>query len=659
MTHDPEILTERLKTFVPSRFYLAAAVTGVVALAWVIQGTEELDRFLAICVMATLSGLLYRLLLHFRKVRLTAYLFAPLDFLLITGAVAVTGWSSGGVLIFHMWSIITAGMILGPEMAILFGLASIGVTFLGASQQVRVPAPHELQNFELFHSTGIAVVTLITFALVRQLDQTVQRQEMLREAMKKERDQLDLEVARRTEDLVQANRMLDARTTLLAFQRRQAEETNHVQNLFLASLSHEMRISLTSCIGFVDLLTQGVYGPLTPRQQDRLLGAIDRLRDLQSLSHEVIEMTRLEATRGELTLVELDPVAAIWALREELEKAVRSRLTGCTVYLELPGTGFSVTSDRELLQHITLNLLLGMLKGMEGSALALSVAKEGTREFVIRVEERGREAVAVDPKLSSEGLQSGAMQETIPRIELGGQQALIGDGHGLYIVRQLVGMLGGSVRVMSETRGARSYAVVLPLSPSRAWMSLDGRRLEGSGNELLLRPEALKRQLESLEHELESVIVALRGVFDGFPLPLFLYDKSGVLLVRNDACQTALESPSIQVLKHTFQEIFHPQEAALAARILKSVSEGQACRFEWHPPPTGGSSTVPWQGIHSPVLDAQRRVLYGVGMLLPLTSPMEKDFFQTLEPGLAALLGFLPWREGQGESVFASLTPPA
>ena len=44
---------------------------------------------------------------------------------------------------------------------------------------------------------------------------------------------------------------------------------NRAKSEFLANVSHELRTPLNAIVGFVDLLRDGVYGPLNARQADR------------------------------------------------------------------------------------------------------------------------------------------------------------------------------------------------------------------------------------------------------------------------------------------------------------------------------------------------------------------------------------------------------
>jgi signal transduction histidine kinase len=48
---------------------------------------------------------------------------------------------------------------------------------------------------------------------------------------------------------------------------------NRAKSEFLANVSHELRTPLAAIVGFVDLLREGAYGELTPRQ----IGPVERI----------------------------------------------------------------------------------------------------------------------------------------------------------------------------------------------------------------------------------------------------------------------------------------------------------------------------------------------------------------------------------------------
>src|SRR3954466_1418644 len=82
---------------------------------------------------------------------------------------------------------------------------------------------------------------------------------------------------------------------------------NRIKSEFLANVSHELRTPLNAIVGFVDLLREGVYGELSPRQAppvERIAASATHLRHLvdQVLDIAKIAAGRLEGPAGNIRL---------------------------------------------------------------------------------------------------------------------------------------------------------------------------------------------------------------------------------------------------------------------------------------------------------------------------------------------------------------------
>src|SRR5881398_1636787 len=75
---------------------------------------------------------------------------------------------------------------------------------------------------------------------------------------------------------------------------------NRMKSEFLANVSHELRTPLNAIVGFVDLLREGVYGELTPKQVkpvERIEASANHLRQLVD---QVLDLARIAAGRLEI-----------------------------------------------------------------------------------------------------------------------------------------------------------------------------------------------------------------------------------------------------------------------------------------------------------------------------------------------------------------------
>ncbi len=75
---------------------------------------------------------------------------------------------------------------------------------------------------------------------------------------------------------------------------------NKMKSEFLANVSHELRTPLNAIVGFVDLLREGVYGELTPKQA----GPVQRIEasasHLRHLVDQILDLAKIAAGRLEV-----------------------------------------------------------------------------------------------------------------------------------------------------------------------------------------------------------------------------------------------------------------------------------------------------------------------------------------------------------------------
>src|SRR5262249_33296705 len=93
---------------------------------------------------------------------------------------------------------------------------------------------------------------------------------------------------------------LEGKNQLLEARNRDVEKANRLKSEFLASMSHELRTPLHTIIGFSELLTEEVEGPLTSKQKRFLGHVLQDSRHLLDLINEILDLSKIEAGRLEL-----------------------------------------------------------------------------------------------------------------------------------------------------------------------------------------------------------------------------------------------------------------------------------------------------------------------------------------------------------------------
>ena len=98
-----------------------------------------------------------------------------------------------------------------------------------------------------------------------------------------------------------------------------------MKNDFLANVSHELRTPLNAIVGFVDLLREGVYGDLSPRQVkpvERIEASANHLRHLVD---QILDLAKMAAGRLDVHAETLDVRPFILDVASEVESLVNEK----------------------------------------------------------------------------------------------------------------------------------------------------------------------------------------------------------------------------------------------------------------------------------------------------------------------------------------------
>jgi len=277
----------------------------------------------------------------------------------------------------------------------------------------------------------------------------IQRQaDLLRESQKRE---LELEhrtslletEARSAAKLSQMNDELHRRQVAL-------EQAMGARNRFYASMSHELRTPINAVIGYSTLMLDNIYGPLNVKQKEGLQRTLKAARHLLELVNDVLDLSKIEAGKIELTL---QPVM-FPSLIEDLFVTVRPLADeyGSSLALDMDGEPFNIVSDPRRVRQILLNLLSNAIKFGEGKPIRVVCKQDANRGVEIEVVDEGV-GIAKDDisRIFEEFVQVSESKQP-------------GTGLGLPISRRLAQLLDGSLSVHSEPGRGSAFRLTLPAS---------------------------------------------------------------------------------------------------------------------------------------------------------------------------------------------------
>ena len=155
----------------------------------------------------------------------------------------------------------------------------------------------------------------------------------------------------------------------LALATKAAEKANLAKSEFLANMSHELRSPLNAILGFTHILQESEPEP----EQAENLDIIYRSGEhLLTLINDVLDISKIEAGRVELTYTEFDLYCLLDELQQTFSRATDQKGLRFLV-VRSPDLPQIIFSDRLKLRQVLSNLLSNAVKFTAAGTITLSV----------------------------------------------------------------------------------------------------------------------------------------------------------------------------------------------------------------------------------------------------------------------------------------------
>jgi two-component system cell cycle sensor histidine kinase PleC len=237
--------------------------------------------------------------------------------------------------------------------------------------------------------------------------------------------------------------------------RRRAEDANLAKSRFLASMSHELRTPLNAILGFSEVMSNEVLGPMSnPTYRDYANDVHESGQHLLDLINEILDLSRIEAGRYQLNE---EPVMLLGVVEDCCHMMeLKARNKDIRVVQEFEHELPRLFADERAVRQITLNLLSNAIKFTgAGGEIRVRVGWTAGGGQYISVKDNGPGIPAdeIPVVLSAFGQGSIAIKS-----------AEQGTGLGLPIVQGLLAMHGGEFQLHSKLREGTEAIAIFPLS---------------------------------------------------------------------------------------------------------------------------------------------------------------------------------------------------
>ena len=236
-----------------------------------------------------------------------------------------------------------------------------------------------------------------------------------------------------------------------------AETANRAKSTFLSNMSHDIRTPMNAIIGFTTLAISNIDDK--DRVKDYLAKALASSNHLLSLINDVLDMSRIESGKIHLEEVEVNLSDVLHDLRTIVSGQIYAKQL--ELYMDVMDvTEEDVYCDKTRLNQILLNLLSNAIKFTPaGGTVSVRVRQlvgkvHGCGQYEFRVKDNG---IGMSPEFAQK------IFEPFERERSSTVSQIQGTGLGMAITKNIVDMMGGSIKVQTAQGKGSEFIICLPM----------------------------------------------------------------------------------------------------------------------------------------------------------------------------------------------------
>ena len=236
-----------------------------------------------------------------------------------------------------------------------------------------------------------------------------------------------------------------------------AETANRAKSTFLSNMSHDIRTPMNAIIGFTTLAISNIDDK--DRVKDYLAKTLASSNHLLSLINDVLDMSRIESGKIHLEEVEVNLSDVLHDLKAIVSGQIYAKQL--ELYMDVMDvTDEDVYCDKTRLNQILLNILSNAIKFTPaGGTVSVRVRQlagkvHGCGQYEFRVKDNG---IGMSPEFAQK------IFEPFERERSSTVSQIQGTGLGMAITKNIVDMMGGTIKVQTAQGKGSEFIICLPM----------------------------------------------------------------------------------------------------------------------------------------------------------------------------------------------------
>ncbi len=228
------------------------------------------------------------------------------------------------------------------------------------------------------------------------------------------------------------------------------KKLDEFKSQLFANITHELRTPLAMILAPIEMMMQGDLGPMNETAQKTLSSMMRSGTKLLKLINDLLDLTKLEESRLQLYVQELDLVAWLQVLVGQVRPLAQRKEIELELVALCPQA--SVVVDPEHIERVFVNLLSNAVKFTPQHGRITVEVDADDAEVRVRVRDTG---AGFAPDVAER------IFERFFQVDMGGTRKFGGTGIGLALARELVELHGGTIRAEGEQGQGAIFHVAL------------------------------------------------------------------------------------------------------------------------------------------------------------------------------------------------------
>ncbi|MGN0377219.1 MAG: PocR ligand-binding domain-containing protein [Suilimivivens sp.] len=283
---------------------------------------------------------------------------------------------------------------------------------------------------------------------------------------------------------------------------KEIEKAANMKSDFLANMSHEIRTPMNAVIGMAEM---ALREKLPDNAREYVNEIKSASKSLLTIINDILDFSKIESGKMDIVPVEYEPMSII----NDITNIVMTRLEDKDVELILdvdPDIPSRLYGDNDRIKQVILNIANNAVKFTRKGQVVLHVGFTWVSEtdiiLQISVEDTGI-------GIKKEDL--GKLFQSFQQLDSKRNRNIEGTGLGLAISKQLLSLMGGSIRVESEYEKGSTFSFEIPQKVIDRKSSIcikDNRQIVAAG---LVANSYVKQQMRSSIERLGAEYMDLAG----------------------------------------------------------------------------------------------------------------------------------------------------